>query len=386
MSLLKNTSFRKWGIISVSFVIVAAILWNTFDFIQKFKVEERRKMEIIAGAYGRFNDNSNLNTDITLESEIVYGNHNIPMIVTDEQNNITQHHFLDAKKTKDSSYVFQQLALMKKENQPLIIGYRNNSKQYIYYRDSDLLNKLKYYPLALIFILFLFASVIFLFFKSNKSAEQNKLWTGMAKETAHQIGTPLTSLLGWVEILRLEGTEKTTVDEIEKDIHRLNTIAERFSKIGSIPTLTNQNIVESTAASYHYLKSRSSKQVAFSFKTSDKVINTPLNIQLYSWVIENLIKNAIDAMEGKGNIAIEISRNEQGVKIFISDDGKGIPKNLQQTVFNPGFTTKKRGWGLGLSLAKRIIEDYHKGHIFVLKSAPNKGTTFCISLKESSLS
>jgi len=382
MSLLKNTSFRKWGIISVSFVIVAAILWNTYDFIQKFKTEERRKMEIIAGAYGRFNDNSNLNADVTLESEIVYGNHNIPMIVTDEENNITQHHFLDAKKTKDSSYVFQQLELMKKENQPLIVGYRNNSKQYIYYRDSDLLNKLKYYPLALIFILFLFASVIFLFFKSNKSAEQNKLWTGMAKETAHQIGTPLTSLLGWVEILRLEDTDKTTVDEIEKDIHRLNTIAERFSKIGSVPTLTNQNIVQSTETAYNYLKSRSSKQVVFSFKSTNNIINTPLNVQLYSWVIENLIKNAIDAMGGKGNIALDISKTTQGVKILISDDGKGIQKKLHHTIFSPGFTTKKRGWGLGLSLAKRIIEDYHKGRIFVLKSDPNKGTTFCILLKE----
>ncbi|PCI31681.1 MAG: two-component sensor histidine kinase [Flavobacteriaceae bacterium] len=382
MSLLKNTSFRKWGIIAVSFIIVSAILWNTYDFIQKFKIEERRKMEIIAGAYGRFNDNSNLNADVTLESEIVYGNHNIPMIVTDEQNNITQHHFLDAKKTNDSNYVFKQLALMKKENQPLIVGYRNNSKQYIYYRDSDLLNKLKYYPLALIFILFLFASVIFLFFKSNKSAEQNKLWTGMAKETAHQIGTPLSSLLGWVEILRLEKTDKTLVDEIEKDIHRLNTIAERFSKIGSIPTLTKQNIVSSTEKAYNYLKSRSSKQVAFSFKSSNETIHTALNIQLYSWVIENLIKNAIDAMGGKGKIAVEISKTSQGAKIIISDNGKGIPKNLHHTIFTPGFTTKKRGWGLGLSLAKRIVEDYHKGRIFVLKSDPNKGTTFCILLKE----
>ncbi len=381
MSLFKNTSIRKWGILIASFVIVSAILWNTYDFIQKFKVEERRKMGIIAGAYGRFNDNSNLNADITLESEIVYGNHNIPMIVTDEQNNITQHHFLDANKTKDSSYVFQQLALMKKENQPLIIGYRNNSKQYIYYRDSDLLNKLKYYPLALIFILFLFASVIFLFFKSNKSAEQNKLWTGMAKETAHQIGTPLTSLLGWVEILRLENTDKTMVDEIEKDIHRLNTIAERFSKIGSVPTLKKQNIVSSTETAYNYLKSRSSKQITFSFKSTDKTIYTALNIQLYSWVIENLIKNAIDAMGGKGKISIEISKTPQGAKILITDNGKGIPKKLHNTIFNPGFTTKKRGWGLGLSLAKRIIEDYHNGRIFVLKSSP-KGSVFCLLLKE----
>ena len=255
-------------------------------------------------------------------------------------------------------------------------------KSYIYYRDSDLLTKLKYYPIALILILFLFASVIYLFFKSNKVAEQNKLWTGMAKETAHQIGTPLSSLLGWIEILRLDNTDENTVKEIENDVYRLNTIAERFSKIGSIPKLKELDIVYVTSSSFNYLKSRSSKQVEFSFDEPKKEILANINLQLFSWVIENLVKNAIDTMEGKGKIVLDIFENEKNVTITISDTGKGIPKSLQQKIFSPGFTTKKRGWGLGLSLAKRIIEDYHNGKISVLKSEISKGTTFLIVLKK----
>ena len=213
-------------------------------------------------------------------------------------------------------------------------------------------------------------------------ATQNKLWAGMAKETAHQIGTPLSSLLGWIEILRLDNTDENTVVEIEKDVHRLNTIAERFSKIGSIPELKNQNIVEATNNAFNYLKSRSSKQVEFKFQTANNEIFIDLNLQLYSWVIENLVKNAIDAMKGKGQISLAINEDEKNVSITIKDSGKGISKNLQQKIFSPGYTTKKRGWGLGLSLAKRIIQDYHNGKLSVLKSELKKGTTFLITLKK----
>ena len=274
---------------------------------------------------------------------------------------------------------------MKGQNEPILVSYQDvkgATVLYIHYRDSDLLNKLKFYPVALILILFLFASVIYLFFKSNKVAEQNKLWTGMAKETAHQIGTPLSSLLGWIEILRLENTDENTIKEIENDVHRLNTIADRFSKIGSIPKLELHNIVAATNTSFNYLKSRSSKQVEFNFDSSTTEILANVNLQLFSWVIENLVKNAIDAMEGKGKIALSIKETDKHVNISISDSGKGIPKNLQQKIFSPGYTTKKRGWGLGLSLAKRIIEDYHNGKISVLKSELNKGTTFSILLKK----
>lgn len=382
MASQKNTQIIRWTVILSSFIIVALILWNTYDFFQKFKHEERAKMEILAKAYERFSSAS-LNTDISLEAKIIGNNHNIPMIITNEKDSITEWANLDSLKVKKKNYLEKQLFMMKSQNKPINVSYRGESlKQFIYYRDSDLLTKLKYYPIALILILFLFASVIYLFFKSNKVAEQNKLWTGMAKETAHQIGTPLSSLLGWIEILRLENTNENTIKEIENDVLRLNTIAERFSKIGSIPELKEQNVVEATSASFDYLKLRSSKQVIFKFESSKNEIYARINLQLFSWVIENLVKNAIDAMEGKGKITLAINENEKNVTITISDTGKGIPKHLQHEIFTPGFTTKKRGWGLGLSLAKRIIEDYHNGKIAVLKSELGKGTTFAITLKK----
>ncbi|OGS70917.1 MAG: two-component sensor histidine kinase [Flavobacteria bacterium RIFCSPLOWO2_12_FULL_35_11] len=382
MASQKNTQIIRWTVILSSFIIVALILWNTYDFFQKFKHEERAKMEILAKAYERFSSAS-LNTDISLEDKIIGNNHNIPMIITNEKDSITEWANLDSVKVKKKNYLEKQLFMMKSQNKPINVSYKGESlKQFIYYRDSDLLTKLKYYPIALILILFLFASVIYLFFKSNKVAEQNKLWTGMAKETAHQIGTPLSSLLGWIEILRLENTNANTIKEIENDVHRLNTIAERFSKIGSIPELKEQDVVEATSASFDYLKLRSSKQVIFKFESSKNEIYAKINLQLFSWVIENLVKNAIDAMEGKGKIALAITENEKNVAITITDTGKGIPKHLQHNIFTPGFTTKKRGWGLGLSLAKRIIEDYHNGKIAVLKSEIGKGTTFAITLKK----
>ena len=382
MASQKNTQIIRWTVILSSFIIVALILWNTYDFFQKFKHEERSKMEILAKAYERFSS-AGLNTDISLEAKIIGNNHNIPMIITNEKDSITEWSNLDSLKIKKKNYLEKQLFLMKSQNNPIKISYKGEDlKQYIYYRNSDLLTKLKYYPVALILILFLFASVIYLFFKSNKVAEQNKLWTGMAKETAHQIGTPLSSLLGWIEILRLENTNENIIKEIENDVTRLNTIAERFSKIGSIPELNEQNLVEATSTSFDYLKLRSSKQVIFKFESVKEAIYAKINLQLFSWVIENLVKNAIDAMEGKGKIALAITENEKNVTITIADTGKGIPKHLQHEIFTPGFTTKKRGWGLGLSLAKRIIEDYHNGKITVLKSELGKGTTFAITLKK----
>ncbi len=377
----KYTKLIRWSVIITSFIIVALILWNTYDFFKKFKGEERSKMEIIAKSYERFN-NADLNADISLEYKIISSNNNIPMLITDERDSITEWSNLDSIATTKPNYLKKQLAIMKGQNEPIVVSHLGTTKQLIYYRDSDLLTKLKYYPIALILILFLFASVIYLFFKSNKIADQNKLWTGMAKETAHQIGTPLSSLLGWIEILRLENTDENTVNEIEKDVNRLNTIAERFSKIGSIPILKTYNIVSATKSAFNYLKSRSSKQVHFNFKSSNSKIHSKINFQLFSWVIENVLKNAIDAMDGKGIIDLEISENDKDAIITITDNGKGMPKNLYKKIFTPGYTTKKRGWGLGLSLAKRIIEDYHNGKIFVSKSEPGKGTTFIILLKK----
>ena len=382
MSFLKNTLLLKRIVILISFSIVSLILWNTYSFFKRFKNEERLKMEIVATAMKEFAKNQNLEADISLEDKIIKSNTNIPMILVDENGNIGADSYLnlDPEKAKDPAYLQEQLEIMKEQNNPIEIDFAKNRTQYIYYRNSDLLNKLSYYPLTLILILALFLALIYMMFTSNKIAEQNKLWTGMAKETAHQIGTPLSSLLGWIAILKMENVDDNYIDEIEKDVHRLNTIANRFSKIGSLPTLKKYDVVASTKKAYEYLEYRSSKQIAFSFESSQQEIYTNLNEELYSWVIENLIKNSIDAMMGKGKLAVAISVDTEHIKINITDTGKGMAKSQLKKIFNPGVTSKKRGWGLGLSLSKRIIEDYHKGKILVKNSELNKGTTFQIIL------
>ena len=382
MSFLKDTLLLKRIVITISFSIVTLILWNTYSFFKRFKNEERLKMEIVATAMKEFAKNQDLEADVSLEDKIIKSNTNIPMILVDENGNIGTNSYLnlDPVKAKDPAFLLKQLEIMKEQNSPIEINFAKNRTQYIYYRNSDLLNKLSYYPLALILILTLFLTVIYMMFTSSKVAEQNKLWTGMAKETAHQIGTPLSSLLGWIAILKMENADDKYVDEIEKDVHRLNTIANRFSKIGSLPTLKKLDIIAVTKNAYEYLEYRSSKQISFSFNTSETNLYSTINDELYSWVIENLIKNAIDAMLGKGELALAITADAKKIKIDITDTGKGMAKSQFKKIFKPGFTTKKRGWGLGLSLSKRIIEDYHKGKIVVKNSEINKGTTFQIVL------
>ena len=382
MSFLKDTLLLKRIVITISFSIVTLILWNTYSFFKRFKNEERLKMEIVATAMKEFATNQDLEADVSLEDKIIKSNTNIPMILVDENGNIGANSYLnlDPVKAKDPAFLLKQLEIMKEQNSPIEINFAKNRTQYIYYRNSDLLNKLSYYPLTLILILTLFLTVIYMMFTSSKVAEQNKLWTGMAKETAHQIGTPLSSLLGWIAILKMENADDKYVDEIEKDVHRLNTIANRFSKIGSLPTLKKLDIIAVTKNAYEYLEYRSSKQISFSFNTSETNLYSTINDELYSWVIENLIKNAIDAMLGKGELAVAITADAKKIKIDIIDTGKGMAKSQFKKIFKPGFTTKKRGWGLGLSLSKRIIEDYHKGKIVVKNSEINKGTTFQIVL------
>jgi signal transduction histidine kinase len=269
----------------------------------------------------------------------------------------------------------------KKENKPIPVIYNGKTLSTMYYGDSELLNKLKYYPFALLLILLLFSAVILLYYKSTQVASQNKLWTGMAKETAHQIGTPLSSLVGWAELLKSEAVNPDYVSEIEKDIQRLETITDRFSKIGSMPVLRKSDIVKATIESFNYLKSRSSKLISFEITSPETEIIVPLNLELFSWTIENLVINGIDSMKGKGLITLSLTTTEKIVLINVTDSGKGIKNNLFKKVFETGFTSKKRGWGLGLSLAKRIIEDYHNGKIKVLKSEIDVGTTIQISLK-----
>ncbi len=280
----------------------------------------------------------------------------------------------------DPELIARKITTFRSENTPIRIDYQGQLLATLYYGNSEVLNKLKYYPIALLLIIFLFGAVIFFFFKTNKASEQNKLWAGMAKETAHQIGTPLTSLLGWNELLRAESLNPKITTEIEKDIGRLQTITERFSQIGSTPRLEPHDIVEETRSAFEYLQLRSSQLIHFNFESRTDALEVQLNRSLYNWTIENLVKNGIDAMKGKGSISLEIVPDPPMVHVLISDTGHGIPKANWSRIFEPGFTSKKRGWGLGLSLVRRIVEEYHKGRVRVLSSG-KEGTVMQISLR-----
>lgn len=382
----KYRHLTRWIIVVASFGIISLILWNTYVFFQKFKIEEQSKLDIWAAAYQEINSNpldENVNplVDKVFTSEITN-----PMFVYHDGSVLISNN-IDETILKKKVSIDKLITQYSQENKPIVISYEDNiTKQTViygtlYYGNSEVLNKLKYYPLALLLIIILFGAVVYFFYRSSKIATQNKLWSGMAKETAHQIGTPLSSLIGWTEILKSEHVNPEYIEEIEKDITRLQTITERFSKIGSLPTLEKADIVKETVDSYDYLKARSSKLIDFELITPSEEIYVNLNKQLYSWTIENLVKNAIDAMRGKGKLTIEISQLEDTVKINVSDTGKGLSKNQFQAIFEPGYTTKKRGWGLGLSLAKRIIEEFHGGKIRVIHSEIDKGTTMQISMK-----
>ncbi len=381
MQFSERRNISRWIIIIASFVIISLILWNTYTFFQIFKTEERDKMELWAAAQKSLLKADLENDNVDLNLEILKGNTSIPMILT-ENDAIIKPANIDEAIIKDSVKLADFLVKLKNENEPIKIEWDAGKFQYLYYGNSSLINKLKYYPVALLLIIFLFGAVVYNFYKSTKMATQNKLWAGMAKETAHQIGTPLSSLIGWLEIMRADNVDETTITEIEKDIHRLQTITDRFSKIGSEPILESKNIIDETRNSFDYLKSRFSKQVEFSFTAPKSPLLVSLNPALYSWTIENLMKNSIDAMKGRGKLKINIENDGLFVKINVNDTGKGIPKNQFKRVFEPGFTTKKRGWGLGLSLTKRIVEEYHKGKIKVLNSEIGKGTTIQMSFKK----
>jgi hypothetical protein len=381
MQFSEKRNVTRWIIIMASFVIVTLILWNTYTFFQIFKNEERLKMENWALAQKKINSaDPNADVDMELPFQIIQ-EPSIPIIVT-ENNKIINDINIDEDIKKDSLKLKAFLEKLKSQNDAIKMEYLPGKIQYLYYGNSSLLNKLKYYPVALLLIIFLFGALVYNFYKSTKMATQNKLWAGMAKETAHQIGTPLSSLIGWLEIMKADNVAETTILEIEKDINRLQTITDRFSKIGSEPILEVKNIIEETEQSFDYLKSRFSSQVDFSFKAPKKPIMVSLNPALHSWTVENLVKNAIDAMRGKGKLTLEIVNDTNFVNLLVTDTGKGIPKHQYKRIFEPGFTTKKRGWGLGLSLTKRIVEEYHKGKITVLNSEVGKGTTIQVTFKK----
>lgn len=382
--LTKNQNIIRWIIVLSSFIIISLILWNTYSFFQHFKAEERGKMEKWTFAYERFSkDLFDDDAEINEVADFIVTDSTVttPMLLLDKKNNIMSYRNIDSVKISDSLKLKKLVYELQNENIPIDISFGNSDSGTLYYGNSPLLNKLKYYPLALVLIIILFAALAYFFYRSTKIATQNKLWTGMAKETAHQIGTPLSSLIGWTEILRSENVNPDYLEEIEKDVDRLQTITDRFSKIGSVPKLEKIDVVFATQDTYDYLKRRSSDLIEFEFEAPEQPVFVKLNIQLYSWTVENLVKNAIDAMRGKGQLKIAISNSDRFVYIQVIDSGKGISKTQFKKIFEPGFTSKKRGWGLGLSLSKRIIEDYHDGKIKVLKSQINRGTTFQIALQ-----
>ena len=381
MQFSESRNVTRWILIFSSFVIISLILWNTYSFFQIFKEDERMKMELWAEAQKSLS-NADENTDIGLTLVLLNNNTSIPLILTDELNNYLDGRNIDSLDLKDPEKTKKLIQTFKNQNEPIKIAYDENKFRYLYYGNSPMLSKLKYYPIALLLIIILFALLVFNFYKTSKIATQNKLWAGMAKETAHQIGTPLSSLIGWLEIMKSNNLDETIVTEIEKDITRLQTITDRFSKVGSEPVLEPKDVIAETFVSFEYLKSRFSNQVDFQFNAPEKEILVSLNSALHSWTIENLIKNAVDAMKGKGSLTLDIIEADKSVDIFVSDTGKGIPKKQFKKIFEPGFTTKKRGWGLGLSLTKRIVEEYHKGKIRVDHSEIGKGTTMVVNLKK----
>ena len=368
-----------------AFAIVALILWNTNILFQNLSREERTKMELWAMAQEEYIQNQELNN---LTFEILQRSGQNPMIQVDSQERILEIRNVQwDEKKQDSTELYRILDRIKQENQPILIQYKDSSgaliiDQKLYYGNSATLKKLQYYPLALLLIIILFGAVLYFVFKTAKIAEQNRLWAAMAKETAHQIGTPLTSMMGWLTLLKEKDPKSSSLNEIEKDIERLNLISERFSKVGSIPELQANNILETIKSTVDYLQKRSSDQVAFKLELPKEKIIIPFNPQLISWTLENLIKNGIDAMKGKGLIRISVSEFTPYIEILIQDSGSGMKKETLSKIFKPGFTTKIRGWGLGLSLAKRIVEDFHLGKISVQKTAFGQGTTFQLILNK----
>jgi len=387
---------QKWKFALIGFAVIIGIssLFVTNTLVKELKTEERKKIELWAQATKHLVSLTG-EGDYSLAIKVISENNNIPVILVDACDSILENrNFQNFTKTDsffinlgiitpqiiDNKFLRSELNEMKESgDEPIEINIIGD-KQWIYYTDSALLYRLRYYPIYQLGFIGLFMFIAYFMFSASRRSEQNKVWAGMAKETAHQIGTPLSSLMAWTELLKeKEGTEQM-VTEMEKDIQRLETITERFSKIGSKSELQKRDIVSLVSQSIEYLKARMPVNTEFDIQVPGKEIIIPLNSVLFEWVIENLVTNAVDAMKGKGKISVSITEEENKIVINISDTGDGIDRSIIKNIFKPGVTSKKRGWGLGLSLSKRIIEEYHKGSIFVMKSEKGKGTTFTIRL------
>jgi two-component sensor histidine kinase len=382
-----NIYYRNtlWKLVLLFFAVIIGFfsLVYTQNLVKSLKAEERKKIELWAEAMRLLITSPDEGVFLTFLQSISENNNTIPVILTDGSDSIITIRNFAPGKINDSHFLKHELAKMKAKNPPIVIRLPDGEHQHIYYRDSIILRKLIYFPYVQLGVIILFILVSYLAFSASRKAEQNQVWVGMSKETAHQLGTPTSSLAGWIEILQIKHPEISITEELSRDLERLEKIAERFSKIGSRPDLAMENIISVIYQTMDYLKSRTSSKVVINVDSGNlKEVLVPVNSALFSWVIENVCKNAVDAITGNGEIDIRISENEQAALIDISDNGKGIPKSAYKRIFKPGYTTKKTGWGLGLSLAKRIIEEYHDGRIFVRHSEIGKGSVIRIVMKK----
>lgn len=363
-------------------VFIGAItLYFSQKLASKVAKEEKKKVHNWATAMKILSD-PDVEGDLSFYLDLVQENTTIPAIVVNDKNEITQHINLNPDKILNKKYLDQKLEEFKSSNEAIIIPIDAGVSHKVYYGESSVLRQLRYYPWVVLGVVALFIMVSYLSFSFSRKAEQNQVWVGLAKETAHQLGTPISSLMGWIDVIDSGELPAGASDEMRKDIDRLEIITERFSKIGSEPILKKTELNQCLIKSVTYMQTRSGTGVEFEINTHSEDIYVELNVNLFNWVIENLTKNSIDAMEGKGKLLYRIGKKNGKVYLDITDNGKGIPRNRFKTIFKPGYTTKKRGWGLGLSLARRIINDYHKGEIFVKESVPFIRTTFRILLKE----
>lgn len=360
---------------------VSSLLY-TNNLVRKLAVEERKRAELLFEAQRKIINAEMTDPNLDFYGKVIENNETVPVIVLDSLDNISFMRNIDPAKMKNPRYLKKKLEQMKEASDPIIVNVTPKERQFLYYSKSTILTKLTVYPFVQLGIILLFILVAYFAFSSSRNAEQNQVWVGLSKETAHQLGTPISSLLAWLEMMKLKSSDPDLLIELEKDVKRLEKITERFSKIGSRPILKKDNLITVISSAVNYLKTRSSGSVKFNVHLTSEELLVPINASLFEWVIENICKNAIDATNGKGEVDIFISDHNQVVYVDVSDTGKGISKGLFKTIFKPGYTTKERGWGLGLSLAKRIVEEYHDGRIFVHQSEIGKGTVIRIVLKK----
>lgn len=382
MRIYNNKVFWKLALLLFAVLTGLSSLLYTENLVKKLKAEERENVELWAEAI-RLINSSDANQDLEFLATVNEYNNTVPVILTDESDNIIDSKNFEINRVKESGFLEKNLEKIKQKNEPIKIDLDNNHFNLVYYKDSIILTMLIYYPYVQLAIIILFIMVSYLAFSSSRKAQQNQVWVGMSKETAHQLGTPTSSLAGWIELLQQKYPEISINKELAIDVERLEKVTERFSRIGSKPSLNKENIIALILQTVEYLKSRSSSKITYTigFKSEPEVC-IPVDAALFGWVIENVSKNAIDSMEGNGEITYRLTETEKNVLIDISDTGKGIPKPAFKKIFNPGYTTKQRGWGLGLSLAKRIIEEYHKGKIFVKHSELGKGSSIRILMNK----